>query len=80
MLVAISRWDFRLEIGDTTITICGEMLVPTPGLTDFLIIASSVERWDPPFEAQVIDEATKQTILQTAMEDLTEFGRVPEIV
>jgi hypothetical protein len=80
MVTNLTRWGFRLHIGDKTIKIEGEMLVPTTGMTDYLIYRSSINKWDPPFEAEMIDEVTKQTILHTAQTDLSALGWVPEIV
>jgi Immunity protein 74 len=79
MISDVSRWGFRLHIGNRTIKIEGEMLIPTPGLSDYIIFASSVTKWDAPYDNDVIDDATKQTILQTASSELSKLGWVPEI-
>ena len=40
----ITRGHIRLQVGDRIAIVYGEMLVPTPGMSDFLIYQNTIER------------------------------------
>ena len=80
MLTEITRGHVRIQVGERTVRVSGEMLIPTPGLPDFQIYRNSVRGWDPPFENEPIDAATSGHILNQIKLELEKMGRVVEFL
>jgi Immunity protein 74 len=53
----------QVKVGSRTITIECETFARGYGSPDFVIISSSIRRWDKPHDSKTIDAATKQEIL-----------------
>ena len=77
MIAEITRGHVRFRFENRTATISGEMLIPSPGLPDFVIYRESLQRWDDaPFEE--IDEETKGRIFKELQMEMKAMGRVIE--
>lgn len=68
-----------MTIDGKSVKVNCEMLVPTPGLPDFIIFKDSVSKWDLPFEKVSIDEETKAKILEQIITGLEKMGRVVQV-
>ena len=53
----------KVEIGGKILKIEGEMIVG-----GFVAYKNSIKQWDPPYETQIIDENTKNEIVQKVIE------------
>jgi hypothetical protein len=56
------------------------MLVPTPGLSDFLVYEDTPQAWEPPHEGDRIDAETRDAICRAVARYLRSLGRVVEFV
>lgn len=63
MILRITRGNVRVEFGGRTVTIDGEAFLPGYGSPDFVLDRQSLRHWDPPFDDEPIDDATREEIL-----------------
>jgi hypothetical protein len=63
ILMHISRWSFRLQIGDRAITIAGELCI---GPIDFLGYHRSIRSWESPHEDDIITDDQRDIIMVEA--------------
>jgi hypothetical protein len=69
-----------VQVGDKTARVNCEMLIPTPGMSDFLVDRNSARNWEPPCNAERIDGETREGVIEIACDYLTNLGRVVELV
>jgi hypothetical protein len=74
VIVEFARGHIRAAIDGKTVTIDGELLVATPGLPDYVIYKDSIERWDPPNDGEVIDQATRDRIVEMVRAEMLKEG------
>jgi hypothetical protein len=79
MIVEITRSHVRMRSGDKTVAVQGEGYARGYGSPDFVIYKNSIIRWDPPFDALLIDEQTKEQILTDLKAEMSRKGMVIEI-
>jgi hypothetical protein len=79
MIKEITRSQIRLQLGDKTVTIEGEGYARGYGSPDFVVYKNSIQRWDPPFDGQLIDEHTKDEIIATVTSEMLMKGMTIEI-
>jgi hypothetical protein len=80
MIIEIARGHIRIQMNGRTVTVGGEMLVPSPGLADFLIYQSSIARWDPPYNNEIISDPERIIITLAIRDELGALGRVVEVL
>jgi len=73
MITKISRGFVEMRVGDRSVTIFGEGLLPMAGQPDYVIYKNSIEYWDGP-EKDPIDAATRQSILDDLVKEMRERG------
>jgi hypothetical protein len=56
------------------------MLVPTEGLSDFLVYEASPRGWEPPHDTDQLDDGTRARICRAVEQHLTRLGRWVEFV
>ncbi|WP_432718493.1 Imm74 family immunity protein [Pectinatus frisingensis] len=71
MIIRMERGYIRLKIGDKTVTIYGEAYIPGSGSPDFVAYPKSIKAWDPPYENEKIEEATKTEIVEILKAEAT---------
>jgi len=79
MIKELTRSHILFAHGNRVVKIYGEMLVPTPGFSDYLIYKRTIKCWEPPFENEAIDEATKEHILREIETEMAKIGRIVEV-
>ena len=80
MIIDITRSYVLVSLDDRTLTVSTEMLVPTPGMSDYLVYGTAIRVWDPPFDNETVDSATKNMIIEEVREALSKLGRVVEVL
>ncbi len=79
MLLELDRWKIRLKIGEKTVTIRGEALLPAPGEADFVVGRNQPLTWEPPHDTDPIDEVMRHKILDMAREELAKRKMTLEV-
>jgi hypothetical protein len=54
----------RAKFGDRTVKIGCEVFARGYGSPDFVLYKNSINQWDPPHDAEPIDESAKDAIIQ----------------
>ena len=80
LILQMNRGGVQIQFTGRTIWILGDMLNTRPPESDFLLQRSSIRRWDPPFEGEHIDEATRQQIIDLTVLEMRKEGWRPEVV
>jgi hypothetical protein len=63
-IIGINRGKIKVIIEDKSLIITGELtLIPA-----FYADISSIKSWEPPFEKEMIDEKTREWIIQSIIE------------
>lgn len=75
----ISRSSVTFQHGDREAKISGEMLLPAPGQPGFVLYRSSIRGWEPPYDEEPLDDATKAWILSQAIRILNQRGILVEV-
>jgi hypothetical protein len=75
----ITRGHILVRVGDKTATVFGEMMIPAPGKFGFLLYKKPVQ-WKQPFDAELIDDATREAIVQVACDHLSKMGVEVEFI
>jgi Immunity protein 74 len=58
-------------------TFSGEMMaVSSPGHPDFILYPKEFQRWDPPFDNEVVDEATRDEMFNQVVSEFAKTGWV----
>ena len=68
-LTELTRGRLKVKDGDHFATIYGEALLRGVGALDFLIYKNTLEKWDAPHEAELMDDAQKATIIRFLREE-----------
>jgi hypothetical protein len=76
----ITRGHVLVEVGNMTVKVDVEMLVPTPGLSDYLVYRDSISRENQPSDSDKIDQVTREAIVREVCDTLSKMGRVVEVV
>ena len=63
-LAEISRGHVRVKNGPKSVTVYGEALVRGYGSPDFILFQNSVQKWDPPNDAEQLTPAEKEQLIQ----------------
>ena len=80
MILEISRGRVRAQIGVKTATVEGEGYLKGHGSPDFVLYRNSIRTWDPPHDPDVIDDATRESILSTIKAEMqSEKGMTVEV-
>jgi hypothetical protein len=79
MITEITRAHIRLTLGEKTVTVEGEGFAPGYGSPDFVVYKNSIERWDPPFDVEVIDDIAREQILLEIKQEMSKKGMTIEI-
>jgi hypothetical protein len=54
----------QARIGDRTVIIGCEAILPGCGPPDFVLYRDTVNRWDPPHETELLDEIAKDEVIE----------------
>lgn len=79
IITEMTRGHIRLKLGDKTVTIQGEMYLPGYGSPDFVAYGNTIQRWDPHFESETIDDRTKGEILAALKNETAKKGLTIEV-
>jgi Immunity protein 74 len=76
-IIGTSSDRIRFRYGIRTGTFFGEMMaVSLPGSPDFILYPNEFERWDPPFDNAVVDEATRDVMFNQVVSEFAKTGWV----
>ena len=67
MIKKLSRGSVTFEFEGRTATLQGEAYLRGFGSPDFIVYANSLTQWDPPHQAETLDEATKARVLDALL-------------
>lgn len=81
MIIQVTRGSILLAIGERTVTVYGEVLLPDKkDEPSFVVFSKSFTNWDKPFENKVISEKEKNDILQIIIDEMRkEKGMIVEV-
>jgi hypothetical protein len=79
-ILETSRGSIRVQVGDKSAWVAGEVFGKSPGSPDFQIYADSITTWDPPHENQSITPEEREAIIQEVCEYLRQLGRIPVVL
>ena len=77
-ITELARGHVRVKVGHRTAVVYSEMLVPSKGLSDYVIYVDSPHAWDPPHETDKLDDETRDAICRAVQSRLQALGRVVE--
>lgn len=70
MITEITRGHIRLKIDGKLLTVEGEAYLPGYGSPDFVAYLDSIEQWDAPHNAILIDDDQQTQILQILRDEM----------
>ena len=79
-ITSVGRGHVTVQTGDKSVTVCGEMLGPAPGRSDFLIYAYLIDYWDEPYSQIMIGSDEKKAILEEICDHLKNLEFIPEVM
>lgn len=79
MILEMTRGHIKLKVGEKTVTIYGEAMLPAPGEPDFVCSRNAIKAWDPPDDEEPIDEGMCQKILALIREELAKKKMTLEV-
>lgn len=78
-LLEISRGHLKVKDKDHIATIYGEAFLRGYGSPDFLVYATTIEKWDAPYEMEEITQTKKDEILRFLQEEFSRRKMTVEI-
>lgn len=78
MIIEITRGHICLKVDNKTIRIAGEGLLSKKGQPNYIVYLNSIKKWDPPFDNEIIDEKTKEKIIEKIKVETKEKGLIVE--
>jgi hypothetical protein len=79
MILEMTRGHIKLKVGDRTVTIYGEALLPSPGEPDFVCGRASIKTWDPPHEKDALTEGARKQIIEMVRSELAKRKMTLEV-
>lgn len=70
MILSVTKGSVQMKIGERTLTIGGEALLPMPGEPDYVVSLYDITCWDPPFESIEISTEEKKKILNIFVDEM----------
>jgi hypothetical protein len=79
-ILDVTRGHILAEIEGRQVTVEGELLTPDEeGLPDYVVYKASIQRWNPPHDTDVIDEATREKIIEILRMEMRKRDMVIDI-
>lgn len=78
-LIEISRGHLKVRDGDRIVTIYGEAFLRGHGSPDFVVYSNTIEKWDAPFQEEVVSKEKKEEILRFIREEFERKQMTVEI-
>ena len=75
-----TRGHIRVQRGERTITVWGEMLAKSPGLPDYQIYSDLIKSWDTPHDAELLTPDEIESVLAEVCAFLRSQDRTPVVL
>ena len=79
MILEMTRGHIKLKVGERTVTIYGEALLPSSGEPDFVCGRNSIKAWEPPHEKEPLTEEARDQIIEMIRKELAEKKMTLEV-
>lgn len=74
MILHMSRGSITVAVGNRTITVDGEALVPNANEPVFVVFVKSIRKWDVPWHDEKLTELERGKIIQAIAKDMNSKG------